>query len=119
MSGVDTDGRQIRKGAAEAIEGHVTQPGGSFPPAVRTAVETIAMHGGTPLVVAEGKTVLGVIHRKDVVKGGIKERFAGLRRMGINMMITGDNQKPAAAIPAEAGVDDFLCLENAGSMCWR
>ncbi|ULA69227.1 MAG: hypothetical protein LZF62_410183 [Nitrospira sp.] len=109
MSGVDIDGRQIRKGAAEAIEEYVTHLGGSFPPSVRHAVETIAMQGGTPLVVAEGKTVLGVIHLKDVVKGGIKERFAELRRMGIKtMMITGDNQKTAAAIAAEAGVDDFL-----------
>ncbi len=109
MSGVDFDGRQIRKGAAEAIEDYVTQQGGSFPPAVRNAVETIATQGGTPLVVAEGKSVLGVIHLKDVVKGGIKERFAELRRMGIKtMMITGDNQKTAAAIAAEAGVDDFL-----------
>ena len=109
MSGVDFDGRQIRKGAAEAIEDYVTQLGGAFPPAVRNAVETIATQGGTPLVVAEGKSVLGVIHLKDVVKGGIKERFAELRRMGIKtMMITGDNQKTAAAIAAEAGVDDFL-----------
>ncbi|MBP8116540.1 MAG: potassium-transporting ATPase subunit KdpB [Nitrospira sp.] len=109
MSGVDFDGRQIRKGAAEAIEDYVIQLGGSFPSAVRNAVETIATHGGTPLVVAEGKTVLGVIHLKDVVKGGIKERFAELRRMGIRtMMITGDNQQTAAAIAAEAGVDDFL-----------
>ncbi|MBS0169722.1 MAG: potassium-transporting ATPase subunit KdpB [Nitrospira sp.] len=109
MSGVDLEGRQVRKGAAEAIEDYVTQQGGAFPPAVRNAVETIAMQGGTPLVVAEGKTVLGVIHLKDVVKGGIKERFAELRRMGIRtIMITGDNQKTAAAIAAEAGVDDFL-----------
>lgn len=97
MSGVDFDGRQIRKGAAEAIEDYVTQLGGSFPTAVRQAVESIATQGGTPLVVAEGKSVLGVIHLKDVVKGGIKERFAELRRMGIKtMMITGDNQKTAA-----------------------
>ncbi|MCW5796971.1 MAG: hypothetical protein LZF60_270206 [Nitrospira sp.] len=109
MSGVNLEDRQIRKGAAEAIEDYVTQRGGSFPPAVRDAVETIAMQGGTPLVVAEGRSVLGVIHLKDVVKGGIKERFAELRRMGIKtMMITGDNQKTAAAIAAEAGVDDFL-----------
>lgn len=109
MSGVDFDGRQIRKGAAEAIEDYVTQQGGSYPPAVRHTVETIAVQGGTPLVVAEGNTVLGVIQLKDVVKGGIKERFAELRRMGIKtMMITGDNQKTAAAIAAEAGVDDFL-----------
>jgi K+-transporting ATPase ATPase B chain len=109
MSGVDLDDRQIRKGAAEAIEDYVIKQGGAFPPAIRDAVETIAMQGGTPLVVAEGKTVLGVIHLKDVVKGGIKERFGELRRMGIKtMMITGDNQKTAAAIAAEAGVDDFL-----------
>ncbi|WHZ23994.1 MAG: potassium-transporting ATPase B chain [Nitrospira sp.] len=109
MSGVDFDGRQIRKGSADAIEHYVSNLGGSFPQAVRHAVESIAMQGGTPLVVAEGKTVLGVIHLKDVVKGGIKERFAELRRMGIKtMMITGDNQKTAAAIAAEAGVDDFL-----------
>jgi K+-transporting ATPase ATPase B chain len=82
MSGVDFDGRQIRKGAAEAIEDYVTQLGGSFPPAVRNAVETIATQGGTPLVVAEGKSVLGVIHLKDVVKGGIKERFAELAPHG-------------------------------------
>lgn len=109
MSGVDLDDRQIRKGAAEAIEDYVIKQGGAFPPAIRDAVETIAMQGGTPLVVAEGKIVLGVIHLKDVVKGGIKERFGELRRMGIKtMMITGDNQKTAAAIAAEAGVDDFL-----------
>jgi K+-transporting ATPase ATPase B chain len=109
MSGVDIDGRQIRKGAADAIEAYVGRLGGSFPPAVRQAVETIAMQGGTPLVVAEGKHVLGVIQLKDVVKGGLKERFAELRRMGIKtMMITGDNQHTAAAIAAEAGVDDFL-----------
>ena len=109
MSGVDFEGRQIRKGAAEAIERYVSSLGGSFPPAVRNAVESIATQGGTPLVVAEGKTVLGVIHLKDIVKGGIKERFAELRRMGIKtMMITGDNPQTAAAIAAEAGVDDFL-----------
>ena len=109
MSGVDFEGRQIRKGAAEAIERYVGSLGGAFPPAVRSAVKSIAMQGGTPLVVAEGKTVLGVIHLKDIVKGGIKERFAELRRMGIRtMMITGDNPQTAAAIAAEAGVDDFL-----------
>ncbi|MBA2487184.1 MAG: potassium-transporting ATPase subunit KdpB [Nitrospira sp.] len=109
MSGVDFDGRQIRKGSTDAIASYVSHLGGSFPPAVRNAVESIATQGGTPLVVAEGQTVLGVIHLKDIVKGGIKERFAELRRMGIKtMMITGDNQQTAAAIAAEAGVDDFL-----------
>ena len=109
MSGVDFEGRQIRKGAAEAIERYVGSLGGSFPSAVRNAVESISTQGGTPLVVAEGKMVLGVIHLKDIVKGGIKERFAELRRMGIKtMMITGDNPQTAAAIAAEAGVDDFL-----------
>ena len=109
MSGVDFDGRQIRKARQKPSRTTSTQLGGSFPPAVRNAVETIATQGGTPLVVAEGKTVFGVIHLKDVVKGGIKERFAELRRMGIKtMMITGDNPKTAAAIAAEAGVDDFL-----------
>ncbi|WP_447603834.1 potassium-transporting ATPase subunit KdpB [Nitrospira sp. Nam80] len=109
MSGVDFNGRHIRKGAGEAIERYVMDLGGEFPSSVRTAVESIATQGGTPLVVAEGKEVLGVIHLKDIVKGGIKERFAELRRMGIKtVMITGDNQQTAAAIAAEAGVDDFL-----------
>lgn len=109
MSGVDFNGRHIRKGAGEAIERYITDLGGAFPSRVRHAVESIATQGGTPLVVAEGKEVLGVIHLKDIVKGGIKERFAELRRMGIKtMMITGDNQQTAAAIAAEAGVDDFL-----------
>jgi len=109
MSGVDLDGRQIRKGAADSIEACVTSLGGSFPSGVRQAVESIARQGGTPLVVAEGNRVLGVIHLKDIVKGGIKERFAELRRAGIKtIMITGDNPLTAAAIAAEAGVDDFL-----------
>jgi len=109
MSGVDLDGREIRKGAAEAIEAYVRSKGGSFPPDVRTSVESIAKTGGTPLVVAEGPHVLGVVQLKDVVKGGIKERFAELRRMGIKtVMITGDNPLTAAAIAAEAGVDDYL-----------
>ncbi len=109
MSGVDLDGRQIRKGAADSIEAYVTSLGGSFPTGVRQAVESIARQGGTPLVVAEGNRVLGVIHLKDIVKGGIKERFAELRRAGIKtIMITGDNPLTAAAIAAEAGVDDFL-----------
>jgi K+-transporting ATPase ATPase B chain len=109
MSGVDLDGRTLRKGAADAVEAFVAAQGGSFPADVRTKVETIARSGGTPLVVAEGPQVLGVIHLKDIVKGGIRERFAELRAMGIKtVMITGDNPLTAAAVAAEAGVDDFL-----------
>ncbi len=109
LSGVNLDGRQVRKGAADAIEEFVQQQGGQFPPEVRRTVEDIAKRGGTPLVVADGRTALGVIYLKDVVKGGIKERFIELRRMGIKtVMITGDNPLTAAAIAAEAGVDDFL-----------
>ena len=106
MSGVDLDGRQIRKGAAQAIADSI---GSTFPADVRNAVDSIARQGGTPLVVAENSRVLGVIHLKDIVKGGIKERFAELRRSGIQtIMITGDNPLTAAAIAAEAGVDDYL-----------
>ncbi len=109
MSGVNLDGRQIRKGAADAIEAYVKGLGGAVPQEVRTTVDAIAKEGGTPLVVAEGAKVLGVIQLKDIVKGGIKERFAELRRMGIKtVMITGDNPLTAAAIAAESGVDDFL-----------
>lgn len=109
MSGVDLDGRCIRKGAADAVESHLRDLGGTFPPAVRNTVESIARQGGTPLVVAEGNRVLGVIHLKDIVKGGMKERFAEMRRSGIRtIMITGDNPLTAAAIAAEAGVDDYL-----------
>ncbi len=109
MSGVNFDGRQIRKGAADAIETYVRDRGGIFPATVRTAVDNIAKDGATPLVVADGPQTLGVIQLKDIVKGGIKERFAELRRMGIKtVMITGDNPLTAAAIAAEAGVDDFL-----------
>src|SRR5215471_14063616 len=109
MSGVDLSGREIRKGAADAIEAHVKRLGGSVPPNVRTVVDTIAKAGGTPLVVSDGAKVLGVIQLKDIVKGGIRDRFAQLRRMGIKtIMITGDNPLTAAAISAEAGVDDFL-----------
>ncbi|WP_437539553.1 potassium-transporting ATPase subunit KdpB [Sorangium sp. So ce726] len=109
MSGVDSGAREIRKGAVDAIEAYVKEKGGAVPPAVRAATEAIARKGGTPLVVAEGSAVLGVIHLKDIVKGGIKERFGDLRRMGIKtVMITGDNPLTAAAIAAEAGVDDFL-----------
>ncbi len=109
MSGIDLYGRQIRKGSAEAIESYVIDSGGRFPDSVRATVDTIAKQGGTPLVVAEGPLVLGVIHLKDVVKGGIKERFSELRRMGIKtVMITGDNPLTATAVAAEAGVDQFL-----------
>jgi potassium-transporting ATPase ATP-binding subunit len=109
MSGVNLSGRQVRKGAAEAIEAHVKRLGGAVPPEVRSVVDTIAKAGATPLVVADGATVLGVIQLKDIVKGGIRERFQDLRRMGIKtIMITGDNPLTAAAIAAEAGVDDFL-----------
>jgi K+-transporting ATPase ATPase B chain len=109
MSGVDLDGRVIRKGAAEAVETWVKSRGGALPEPVRVAVEGVARQGATPLVVADGHRVLGVIRLKDVVKGGIRERFAQLRKMGIStVMITGDNQLTAAAIAAEAGVDDFL-----------
>jgi K+-transporting ATPase ATPase B chain len=109
MSGVDLEGREVRKGAADAIEAYVRANGGAFPTEVRTAVERIAKQGGTPLVVADGGKVLGVLQLKDIVKGGIKERFAELRRMGIKtVMITGDNPMTAAAIAAEAGVDDYL-----------
>ena len=105
MSGLNLNGRQIRKGAAEAI----FQLVGHTDKAVVDTVETISRSGGTPLVVADGQKLLGVIHLKDVVKGGIKERFAQLRKMGVRtVMITGDNQLTAAAIAAEAGVDDFI-----------
>ncbi|WLT31911.1 potassium-transporting ATPase subunit KdpB [Geothrix sp. PMB-07] len=109
MSGVNLGDRQIRKGAASAIEDYVQSRGGKFPDDLRRTVDQIAMAGGTPLVVAEGSQALGVIQLKDIVKGGIKERFAELRGMGIKtVMITGDNPLTAAAIAAEAGVDDFL-----------
>jgi K+-transporting ATPase ATPase B chain len=109
MSGVDLEGRQIRKGATDAIRAWVESKGGSLPQEVLMIVDNVARRGSTPLVVADGAKVLGVIELKDVVKGGIKGRFAQLRRMGIRtVMITGDNRLTAAAIAAEAGVDDFL-----------
>jgi len=113
MSGVDLPDREIRKGAADAIRQYVEMHGGRFPEDVRRAVDEVARKGSTPLVVAErqggGARVLGVIELKDIVKGGIKERFAELRKMGIKtVMVTGDNRLTAAAIAAEAGVDDFL-----------
>jgi len=101
--------RQIRKGAAEAIRKHVEALGGSFPVQVQASVADVSRRGSTPLVVADGTRVLGLVELKDIVKGGIKERFAELRRMGIKtVMVTGDNRLTAAAIAAEAGVDDFL-----------
>jgi potassium-transporting ATPase ATP-binding subunit len=109
MSGVNLNSRQVRKGAPDAIETHVKNLGGTFPTEVRQSVDTIAKAGATPLVVCDGAKVLGAIQLKDIVKGGIRERFAQLRRMGIKtIMITGDNPLTAAAISAEAGVDDFL-----------
>jgi K+-transporting ATPase ATPase B chain len=109
MSGVNLAGREIRKGAADAIRGWVEAKGGKFPGEVLMIVDNVARRGSTPLVVADGTRVLGVIELKDIVKGGIRERFAKLRRMGIRtVMITGDNRLTAAAIAAEAGVDDFL-----------
>ena len=109
MSGIEVDGRSIRKGAADAITGYLKEHGSSLPDEVRDSVEEIARKGGTPLVVAENGRALGVIYLKDVVKGGMKERFDQLRAMGIRtVMITGDNPLTAAAIAREAGVDDFL-----------
>jgi K+-transporting ATPase ATPase B chain len=112
MSGVSLNGdrkRELRKGAADAVGRWVASLGGAVPVQVSAAVEESAKKGGTPLVVAEGPRVLGVVHLKDIVKGGIRERFGKLRRMGIKtIMITGDNHLTAAAIAAEAGVDDFL-----------
>jgi K+-transporting ATPase ATPase B chain len=109
MSGVDLEGRSLRKGAQEAIRRHVEGLGGRFPSDVQQLVDMVARRGSTPLVVSDDKRVLGVVELKDIVKGGIKERFAELRRMGIKtVMITGDNRLTAAAIAAEAGVDDFL-----------
>jgi potassium-transporting ATPase ATP-binding subunit len=109
MSGIDLDGRSIRKGAAEAIASYLNGHKGEIPVEVHETVNEIARSGGTPLVVAENGRALGVIHLKDVVKGGMKERFHELRKMGIRtIMITGDNPLTAAAIAREAGVDDFL-----------
>ncbi len=109
MSGVNFSGREIRKGAADTVEAYVLDQGGTYPEEVREAVDSIARQGGTPLVVSDRGRVLGVVQLKDIVKGGIKERFAELRAMGIKtVMITGDNPLTAAAIAAEAGVDDYL-----------
>jgi K+-transporting ATPase ATPase B chain len=109
MSGVDIDGRSLRKGAAESVANFVREQGGTVPADLTETAARISRQGGTPLAVADGRRALGVIHLKDVVKGGMKERLAQLRTMGIrSVMITGDNPLTAAAIAAEAGVDDFL-----------
>src|SRR5258708_32403587 len=109
MSGVDFEGRRLRKGASEAICKFVIQEGGQVPADFQEMSDRISRTGGTPLAVADGKRLLGIIHLKDIVKGGMHERIAQLRRMGIrSIMITGDNPLTAAAIPAEAGVADFL-----------
>lgn len=109
MSGVDYDGNEIRKGAAEAMQVYVTHAGGIYSDECDRAVKEISNQGGTPLVVAKNHRVLGVIHLKDIIKQGVQEKFADLRKMGIKtIMITGDNPLTAAAIAAEAGVDDFL-----------
>jgi K+-transporting ATPase ATPase B chain len=109
MSGVDMDGRKLRKGAADAVKRFVEENGGSSPPELDEAVDQVARAGGTPLVVAQDAAALGVVHLKDIVKGGMRERFDELRRMGIRtVMITGDNPVTAGVIAAESGVDDFL-----------
>lgn len=109
MSGVDYDGNEIRKGAADTMEKYVTESGGIYSEEYDRIVKEIANEGGTPLVVAKNHKILGVIHLKDIIKQGVKEKFADLRKMGIKtIMITGDNPMTAAAIAAEAGVDDFL-----------
>ncbi len=119
MSGVNVHDRMIRKGSVDALRRHIASNQGYFPPEVDKLVEDVAKTGGTPLVVSEGSRVLGVVALKDIVKGGIKERFAELRRMGIKtVMITGDNRLTAAAIAAEAGVDDFLA-EATPKRSWR
>ena len=109
MSGVNIGAREVRKGAADAVRQYIEARGFTFPAPVSQAVDAVARRGSTPLVVSDGGRVLGVVELKDIVKGGIKERFGELRRMGIRtVMITGDNPLTAAAIAAEAGVDDFL-----------
>ncbi len=109
MSGVDFDGNEIRKGAADAIQTYVTHAGGVYSEECDGVVKAIASKGGTPLVVAKNHKILGVIYLKDIIKQGVSEKFADLRKMGIKtVMITGDNPMTAAAIAAEAGVDDFL-----------
>jgi K+-transporting ATPase ATPase B chain len=115
MSGIDfTDGngkviRRIRKGAAEAVRKHVESLGGKYPPQFDAAIQPISLKGGTPLLVSDDDKIVGIIHLKDIVKGGIKEKFSEMRKMGIRtVMITGDNPLTAAAIAAEAGVDEYI-----------
>ncbi len=109
MSGVDMDGRRLRKGATDAITQFVKDAGGKVPASLQETSDRISRNGGTPLAVADGPRVLGIVHLKDIVKGGMNERLASLRAMGIrSVMITGDNPLTAAAIAQEAGVDDFL-----------
>jgi len=109
MSGVNLDGREIRKGANDAIVRYLGKNGSSIPAELQATIRDIASSGGTPLLVAENRQAVGVIHLKDIVKGGIRDRFSQLRAMGIRtVMITGDNPLTAAAIAREAGVDDFL-----------
>jgi K+-transporting ATPase ATPase B chain len=109
MSGINIENRQIRKGATDSIRQYIQAQGGAWPQELNTLVDDVARRGSTPLVVADGNKAVGVIELKDVVKVGIKERFIELRQMGIKtIMITGDNSLTAAAIAAEAGVDDFL-----------
>lgn len=109
MSGIDYQDNEIRKGAAEAVKNYVLEKGGDYPEECNQIVKQVASDGGTPLVVVKNKQILGVIYLKDIVKNGVKERFEDLRKMGIKtIMITGDNPMTAAAIAAEAGVDDFL-----------
>jgi K+-transporting ATPase ATPase B chain len=109
MSGITLDGRDIRKGAVDAIERWVRERGGTVPPELVAQADQVSKTGGTPLAVAESGRALGVVHLKDIVKGGIRDRFTQLRQMGIKtVMITGDNPVTAAAIAAEAGVDDFM-----------
>jgi K+-transporting ATPase ATPase B chain len=109
MSGIDMEGKEIRKGANDAIEEYVKSKSGSIPASISTAVDDIAKQGGTPLLVVEGSRVLGAVRLKDVLKEGIKEKLSNLRKVGIrSVMITGDNPMTAAAIAAEAGIDDFI-----------
>ena len=119
MSGADVDGRQVRKGATDAVVAWVKEHGGDVPGELDPIVDGIARGGGTPLVVADGARALGVIDLKDIVKGGMRDRFDRLRRMGIRtVMITGDNPLTAAAIASEAGVDDFLA-QATPEASWR
>ncbi|MEG2814083.1 MAG: potassium-transporting ATPase subunit KdpB, partial [Oscillospiraceae bacterium] len=109
MSGVDFDGNEIRKGASDSVKEYVVANGGTYSDECDKAVKSISNQGGTPLVVSKNNKILGVIHLKDIIKQGVQEKFADLRKMGIKtIMITGDNPLTAAAIAAEAGVDDFL-----------